>query len=98
MLFGNQKQSHNVGRAGFSEWWKVPSCVLHHCFDKLIDSFRLYNFFLCAQALTHNHPSETYRGKGAKTKMLIYYKFGTMNPGLLRLGLGALAPTCAGGF
>ena len=46
VLSGNQKQSHNVGRAGFSEWWNVPSYVLHCCFDKLTGNFSLYNFFL----------------------------------------------------
>ena len=52
----------------------VPPCVLCHLTDKLIDSFRLYNFSPSAQALTHKHPSKTGGGGGAKTAMLIYYE------------------------
>lgn len=38
--------------------------LLNHLIDKVIDSFRLYKFSLCAQVLNHKHPSETQLGEG----------------------------------
>ena len=80
-LSGNQKQPHQGVVLGFLEWWSLPvSCC--HLTVKLIDSFRLYNFSSTVQALTHKHPNETHGGRGAKTAMLTYHKYGILNPRL----------------
>lgn len=43
--------------------------VLGTFFDKVIGSFRRYNFSPRAQALTHKHPSKTHsRGGGGKNR------------------------------
>lgn len=47
-------------KKGFSEWWKVPPCVLHCLIDKVIHSFRLYDFSPCVQVFTHKHPSKAH--------------------------------------
>ena len=83
-----------MGRAGFFRAVVTP-CVLCHLSDKLIDSFRLYNFSPRVHAFNHKHPSETHgvcvcwehgrRGGvgNAKAALLIYYKYGIMNSRLL---------------
>ena len=55
--------------------------VLHHLNDKLIDKFRFYNSSSSAEA---HIPKKS---QGAKPTMLIYYKYGIMNP-VSFLGLG----------
>lgn len=63
-LSGNQKQPRSEGRV---EGWKVLPGVLSYLTDKLIDSFRLFNFSP-VQVLTHEHPSKIYRGEGKVQK------------------------------
>ena len=46
----------------------VPPSVMHYLTDKLIDSFRLYNFSPNAQALTHKHPSKIHRLEGGERR------------------------------
>ena len=73
-----------------SSWFNLP--------DKLIDSFRLYNFCPSAQALTHEPRSETHdRGGGSQNPNLlqIWHNEPKVTVSHL-LGLGAAMPTCVG--
>ena len=65
---------------GFLRVVAVPPHVLRNLTDKLIDSFRFYqyNLSLSAQVLTHKHPSKTTGAGGGGG----YRKYGIMGPGL----------------
>ena len=73
-----------------SSWFNLP--------DKLIDSFRLYNFCPSAQALTHEPWSETHdRGGGSQNPNLLQIWHNEPKvPVSHLLGLGAAMPTCVG--
>ena len=79
----------------------VPSCVLFHLTDNLIDDFRLYciTFLLVHTWLPISTQVKPLVGWGAKTIRLTYYKYDKWTPGLSHLlGLDAPEPTCPGEF
>lgn len=66
-------------KKGFSEWWKVPPCVLHCLIDKVIHSFRLYIFSSVCWHLSRVTQAKLMGCMGGKNIILIYYKYGIMN-------------------
>lgn len=99
-LYRNEKQPCSGAGLGFFRV-VVPSCVLFHLTDNLIDNFRLYciTFLLVHRCLSISTQVKPMVGWGAKTIRLTYYKYGKGTPGLShRLGLDAPEPTCPGDF